>query len=105
MVIPGFPFRRGWWNLKIPTDVEVEVNSRLPVEDSLSVTSSQPTSLTLIADSHNNIEVHAENTRFRRGPSRRAKKHQDPRVALFIQYERGIIESSKCLKERGQIHA
>jgi len=81
------------------SDVEVEVNSRLPVEDSLSVTSSQPTSLALIADPHNNIEVHAENTRFRRGPSRRAKKHQDPRVALFIQYERGIIESTECLKE------
>ena len=81
------------------SDVEVEVNSRLPVEDSLPVTSSQPTSLTLIADSHNNIEVHAENTRFRRGPSRRAKKHQDPRVALFIQYERGFIESTECLKE------
>ena len=81
------------------SEVEVEVTSKLPVEDSLSVTSAQPTSPTLISDPHNDIDVYAENARLRRGPSRRAKVHQGPRVALFIQYERGIIESTECLKE------
>jgi len=45
------------------SDVEVEVNSKLPVEDSLSVTSAQATSPTLISDPHNDIEVYAENAR------------------------------------------
>ena len=75
MVIPGrknakadFHFKEAGGTRRFGLGSDVEVNSKLQGEP------------TLISDPHSNLEVSAENVRFRSGPSRRAKKNQDPRA-------------------------